>query len=116
MRPELLVHLRAVQQRGRKVLTYLHGYDYAQYLQDERTRLAVERLLEHVGEGLSQASRSFPDLEKLIPELPRVVAFRNVLAHDYLTTLDELVWRNATEALPSLLRNIDSLLGPSSLD
>ena len=116
MPPELLMHLRAVQQRGRKVQTYLQGYDYAQYLQDERTRLAVERLLEHVGEGLSQASRAFPDLEKLIPELPRVAAFRNVLAHDYLTTLDELVRRNATEALPSLLRKIESLLETSPLD
>ena len=110
MPPELLLHLRAVQERGRKVHMYLEGYDFAEYLKDERTRLAVERLLEHVGEGLSQAARVFPELEHLIPELPRVIAFRNVLAHDYLTTLDELVWRNATEALPSLLHKIKAIL------
>jgi uncharacterized protein with HEPN domain len=72
------------------------------YVEDAFLRSAVERQLQIVGETLAQLSRRDPDTAKSIPELPRVVAFRNILVHRYADIDNELVWGILKTSLPAL--------------
>ena len=45
-----------------------------------------------------------------MPELPKIVAFRNQLIHGYATVNVSTVWNIAQNALPSLLHAVQALL------
>lgn len=79
-------------------------------------RSAVERQFEIVGESLSQLAKSDADLAAQIPELPRVVAFRNILIHGYANVDDALVWQLLTDKLPQLDMALRTLLVNSTGD
>ena len=70
---------------------------------------AVERQFEIIGEALNGLRRVDPAVAAQIPELPRIVAFRNVLIHGYATVDDRLVWSVVEGALPSLLARLNHL-------
>ncbi|WP_246584938.1 HepT-like ribonuclease domain-containing protein [[Mycobacterium] fortunisiensis] len=65
-------------------------------------RSAVERQLEIVGEALNRLSKVDKELSAKIPELARIVAFRNILIHGYTDVDDALVWQVITDKLPEL--------------
>lgn len=73
-------------------------------------RSAVERQFEIVGEALNRLSRVDPETAALVPDLPRIVAFRNVLAHGYAVIDDALVWQVATRRLPDLRAVLERLI------
>jgi uncharacterized protein with HEPN domain len=72
-------------------------------------RSAVERQFEIVGEALNRLRLADATLASRIPDLARIVAFRNVLIHGYATIDDRLVWEVATERVRPLVGAIDAL-------
>jgi uncharacterized protein with HEPN domain len=66
-----------------------------------------------MGEALNQLSKAAPELAAQIPDLPRIVAFRNVLIHGYAVIDNAIVWRAVHESLPSLVAILDQLLDSS---
>lgn len=96
------------------------GKTFEEYQDDVLLRSAVERQLEIVGEAFSQLAKSNTDLAAQIPELPRIVAFRNILIHGYASVDDTLVWQVLTEKLPQLEAALRALLAdlgdPDSTD
>ncbi|WP_217696709.1 DUF86 domain-containing protein [Mycobacterium sp. GA-1841] len=60
---------------------------FADYQADALLRSAVERQLEVVGEALNQLSKVDKKLSAQIPELARIVAFRNILIHGYAASM-----------------------------
>lgn len=75
-----------------RVSRFTAGKTFGDYRADEILRSAVERQLGIVGEALAALRRVDPALAAEIPELPRIVAFRNILVHGYATVDDRLVW------------------------
>jgi uncharacterized protein with HEPN domain len=75
-----------------RVARFIAGKAFADYLQDEYLRSAVERQFEIIGEALNRLARADPSTAAVISELPRVVAFRNILIHGYATVDNKLVW------------------------
>lgn len=73
-------------------------------------RSAVERQFEIVGEALNRLSRTDPAVADQIEDLPRIVAFRNVLIHGYATIDDAIVWEVATTRLSGLIELLTDLL------
>ncbi len=59
---------------------------------------------------MNQLSRLDPDMAEKIPELPRIVAFRNILIHGYANVDDRLVWGVVESRLEPLLDVIAALL------
>ena len=86
------------------------GKSFADYQASALLRSGVERQFEVIGEALNQLSRADPDLANRIPELSRIVAFRNVLIHGYAVVDDGLVWEALVEKLPSLRKVLRELL------
>ncbi len=96
------------------VVEFVADRSWADYEADPLLRSAVERQFEIVGEALGQLGRAAPDLAAQVPDLPRIVAFRNLLIHGYAAIDDRLVWEVATERVAPLVTVLNDLLGEGS--
>ena len=100
-------------QAARTIETFIDGKTVDEYEIDDLLRSAVERQFLIIGEAASQAVRRFPDLQKEIREIARIIAFRNRLIHGYAVISDDVVWAIAHDELPQLRGDIEALLeGP----
>ena len=86
------------------------GRTLQDYEADNLLRSAVERQFEIIGEALNQLAKVAPDLAAEIADLPRIVAFRNVLIHGYAVIDDAIVWQVIQENLPTLIATLERLL------
>lgn len=98
---------RAAERIGR----FTSGRTCDDYLGDELLRSAVERQFEIIGEAFTGLRRVDPGLAASIPDLPRIVAFRNVLIHGYATVDSRLVWGVVEGKLSGLMELLARLLG-----
>lgn len=114
MRPDPRKYLWDALQATERLDTFRKGKSFADYQTDDLLKSAVERQFEIVGEALNQLSKADPDLATQVPDLPRIVAFRNILIHGYAMVDDAIVWQVLTERLPELERILNALL--ASLD
>lgn len=110
MRPEARKHLWDAREAGAAAREFARDRTLDDYLGNEMLRAAIERKLEIVGEALNRLSRSDAEVAERIPELARIVAFRNLLAHGYGVVDDRLVWDIVESKLPALLGAIRDLL------
>lgn len=92
------------------ILEFIHGCELQEYLADRQLRSAVERQFEILGEALNQLSRVAPDLAERIPDLPQIVAFRNLLIHGYATVDHPMVWATIQSDVPALQQCVAGLL------
>jgi uncharacterized protein with HEPN domain len=79
---------------------------FLDYRADALLRSGVERQFEIIGEALNQLAKADTAMAARIPELRRIVAFRNILIHGYATVDDELVWQVVTDKLPALAATV----------
>jgi uncharacterized protein with HEPN domain len=86
------------------------GKSFADFNSDLVLRSAVERQFEILGEALGQLARLDAALAAKIPDLRQIVAFRNVLIHNYALIDRARVWDTAQDDLPSLRAALDDLL------
>jgi uncharacterized protein with HEPN domain len=98
------------QQAAERVARFTAGKTFIEYQADEYLRSAVERQLEIVGEAMNQLRRIDSNAATAIPELPHVIAFRNILVHRYANVDDRLVWGVLETDPPSLRATLDRLL------
>ena len=103
-------YLWDAEQGAKAIQSFVSGRSYDDYLADEMLRSAVERQFEIIGEALGQLAKIAPELAARISDLPRIVAFRNILIHGYAVVDNEIVWRAAHENLPELSANLRRLL------
>jgi len=71
---------------------------------------AVERQFEIIGEALNQLCKIEPAWAERIPDLPQIVAFRNLLIHGYASVNDLTVWNTIESSLPALHETLANLL------
>jgi len=71
-------------------------------------RSAVERQLEIVGESVKKIERT----GKVVPieNARQIIAFRNILAHEYEKLEEEIVWMIVKKDVPKLLEEVNRLL------
>ncbi len=110
MRPDAPALLWDAREAARLILMFIDGRSWQHYQADAMLRSAVERQFQIIGEALNRLSRVDDATAALIPELERIVAFRNVLVHGYAVIDDELVWQVATTRVPGLVETLDRLL------
>lgn len=110
MPPEARKFLWDAQQAAALIAGFVAGKTFADYCQDAMLKSAVERQFEIVGEALNALSKIAPEMAEAVPELRRIVAFRNVLIHGYATVDDRLVWGVVEGKLPLLRDAVTRLL------
>jgi uncharacterized protein with HEPN domain len=110
LRHEPRKYLWDARRAGDAVLRYVHGRTLDDYRADDYFRSAVERQLQNVGEAIAQLARLDAETAARIPDMPRIVAFRNILVHGYALLDHDLVWNVIDEHLPGLVSALDTLL------
>jgi len=80
------------------------------FVADRTLQLAVQKLVENVGESLRQAEMTDADTIRTIPELRVVVDTRNRLIHGYDSVDFAALWDIVQRHVPGLERQIAGLL------
>ena len=104
-------YLLDMLQHARGVVRALRGRTLNEYLGDEDLRLAVERRIQIIGEAARRVSERY---QAAHPEIPwrKIVAQRNVLAHEYGEIQDDIIWRVANVSMPELIALLEPLVPP----
>ena len=113
MRPELhdQALLLDMLDSAKAVVEMASGLTEAGYAADRRTRRAVEREIEIIGEAARKVSQAFQDAHPQVP-WRKIMAQRHKLAHEYAEIQDEIVWRVATVHIPELIAQLEPLIIP----
>ncbi|QNF32853.1 DUF86 domain-containing protein [Adhaeribacter swui] len=82
--------------------------DFHLFQQDLKTRKAVERNLEIIGEALNRILRIHPEIN--ITNARRIVNTRNRIIHCYDTVSEDIIWAIVIKDLPKLEEEIEKLL------
>lgn len=83
--------------------------DFAIYRNDTKTKKAVERNLEIVGEAVNRILRINPEFE--LSRAKEIVGTRNRIVHGYDAISDEVIWSIVCRDLPVLKREVETHLG-----
>ncbi|MGV1012029.1 MAG: DUF86 domain-containing protein [Flavobacterium sp.] len=82
--------------------------DFFSFQSDLKTRKAVERNIEIIGEAVNRILKQ--DISITITNAKRIVGTRNRLAHEYDSISVEIIWTIVTKELPSLKEEVNMLL------
>jgi len=74
-----------------------------------RTRRAVERNIEIIGEALNRVLNKDPEIN--ISNSRKIVDTRNRIIHGYDTVSDEIIWSIIIKYIPQLREEVQKLLG-----
>jgi uncharacterized protein with HEPN domain len=113
MRPDAPALLWDARRAVQLIQDFIAGESLDKYEHDAMLRSAVERQFEIIGEALNKLKRADPDTAARITDLPKIVAFRNILAHGYATIDNVLVWEFANTRLVDLSDVLDRLMEES---
>ena len=92
-----------------KTQRFVADISYEEFLEDEKTFLAVTRALEIIGEAL----KNIPErIKSKFPQVPwrEIVGFRNTVAHVYFGVDPKIVWNAAKEDVKYLKTLINSII------
>ena len=101
--------LRDILDSINKIRSFIEGFDFDEFVEDEKTVYAVIRALEIIGE----ATKNLPEpLKKDHPEVPwrKMTAIRDKVIHGYFWIDPEIVWTTIKEDIPSVKLLIEKIL------
>jgi uncharacterized protein with HEPN domain len=108
--PDARAFLFDVQRACQLIQEFTSGMTFQDYVADRKTRSAVERQLEIVGEAIGQMLRAFPEMRQDIPDASRIISFRHRLIHGYASVSNPVVWGVLESDLPGLAARVEELL------
>ena len=83
-------------------------YSFTNFTNDLKTRRAIERNIEIIGEAMNRILTKDDSME--FANSRKIVDTRNRIIHGYATVSDEIIWNIITQHLPILRTEIDKLL------
>ena len=99
-------YLWDISDAARTIIQFTSGLKIEDYLKDRKLQLAIERLIEIIGEAANRLSPEFKDKH---PEIPwrKIIAQRNVIAHEYGEIRQERIWTVISVNIPELIEKIE---------
>ena len=109
MSDEALELLNDIHSECLTVREFVEGHTFESYCADKKTRFAVERCFEIIGEALIRLSRVAPDKVEAIRGYRDIRSFRNILAHAYDHVEDRIVWGIIQRDLDRLIEDVQKV-------
>jgi uncharacterized protein with HEPN domain len=81
---------------------------FANYQKDLKTKRAVERNIEIIGEAMSRILKQTNDIQ--ISDSRKIVDVRNRIIHGYDSVSDDVIWGILIKQLPILKTEVENLL------
>ena len=82
--------------------------DFFAYQKDLKTKKAVERNIEIIGEAINRIS-THKDSKIQIKNARKIIGTRNRIAHEYDAISDEIIWTIILKELPKLKKEVEKL-------
>ena len=76
---------------------------------DNKTKAAVERKIEVIGEALNRIKAIDSNTLEKIDNWREIIGFRNVIAHGYDVVEDSIIWESIVNDIPLLLNQLKSI-------
>ena len=109
MQPEIKTWLEDIDRSINEINDFLPAHrDFFQFDQDLKTKKAVERNLEIIGEALNRILNIDPDIK--ITDSRKIVDTRNRIIHGYDSVTADVLWLIISKSLPVLREEVSSLL------
>ena len=91
-----------------KIEIYTKDYSFEDYVNDSKTKDAVERNFEIIGEAVSKLLKINPEIN--ISYARQIVDLRNKVIHAYDNVNNIIIWKVVTKDLPVLLSEVKNSL------
>ncbi|WP_075603670.1 HepT-like ribonuclease domain-containing protein [Saccharicrinis aurantiacus] len=109
MKPEICTWLEDIQRSIQEIYDFLpEKRNFFEFQKDLKTRKAIERNLEIIGEALNRILKLEPDFP--ITNSRKIVDTRNRIIHGYDSVSEDIIWLIVNRSLPMLKEEVDSLL------
>ena len=109
MSDEIQELLEDILTEARSVKNFVSDHTLDSYRADKKTRFAVERCFEIIGEALTRIRKNSPDIMESIRDYRSIKSFRNLIAHAYDHIDDKLVWGIIENNLDNLIEDVQRL-------
>jgi uncharacterized protein with HEPN domain len=86
--------------------------DFFHFQKDLKTKRAVERNIEIIGEAANRIFKLQPGIN--ITNIKKIIITRNRIIHGYDSVSDEIIWSIVIKHLPKLEEEINDLLNKNS--
>ena len=90
-----------------EIIDIIKDENHASFLSNRVKRLAVERLIEIIGEAANHISEEVINKNDDIP-WSKIIGLRNKIVHDYGEILTDRIWLIASKAIPELINLLNS--------
>ena len=92
---------------SQEVIDILKDENHNSFVNNRIKRLAIERLIQIIGEAANHLSKDFMQEN---PDIPwtKIIGLRNKIVHDYGEILTDRIWLIASESIPELMYQIKS--------
>lgn len=103
------VSLLDIQQSIDEIFLFLgEERNFISYQEDLKTKKAIERNLEIIGEAVNRIIKA--DANFQIKNAKNIIGTRNRIVHSYDNISDEVIWTIVCRELPELKKEIDYLV------
>jgi uncharacterized protein with HEPN domain len=82
--------------------------DFFKFRNDLKTKRAIERNVEIIGEAASRILKRQPDIE--ITDIKKIIDTRNRIIHGYDSVSDDIIWSIVIKNLPLLHNEVSSFI------
>ena len=109
MKREYRLYIEDIADAINKIIEFIESMNYDDFLGDDKTRSAVVRKLEIIGEAAKNVPDSVKHKHKTIP-WKEMAKMQDKISHDYFGVDYEIVWKVLKEKLPPLKLQVQEVL------
>ena len=105
---DILACLKDIEQSIIEIYDFLPDErDFYAFQKDVKTRKAIERNIEIIGEAMDRLLKAYPEIE--ITDSRKIVDTRNRIIHGYDSVSEDVIWLIVNRYLPILEHEVKQL-------